>query len=657
VSTASTKRARKKERHLRSMPDRGRAAAADVPAPVPDAPAATDLSRRARLILSIAVLAVAALLRLYALDLKPMHHDEGVNGFFLEKLVRAFDYRYDPTNYHGPTLYFLTLPVNLVWGTAASVWAGSLSWDAVVRSGLDDRALRLLTALFGIGTVALVLTLRRYLGAVGALAAAALVAVSPGAVYYSRYFIHETLFVFFTLGVVVAALRFYETGRAAELWLAAVSAALLFATKETAFISAATLVLAALVAWGWARVKGGWIRPGDVAGSGLNRPTGRRGARGAVPAEGFAAVRARFGDGERALFLVGTSTAVFVFVAALFYSSFLTNPNGVSDAVTALQVWKNTGASDFHAKPIYMYVNWLWQEEAPILILGATGAAVALFGRRRNLFAVFAGAWGFGLLLAYSLIPYKTPWLALNFVVPLAVVGGYGVEALSRLRPWKAGLIVLTAGAGGYFVQRLDGQAAAGQSAALLEALSVGPVAGYTAAAVLLVAALTALALYLFLSAEKHAQGARVNYLSAAVLAGVAVCACGYQALVLNFRHYDDDRYPYVYSHTQREAVELVRAIERAAERAGTEQPAVSIASPDYWPLPWYFRGNSHVAYDGRTQFFYDPKTTFAIVGKEDQLSQLQAVTAGSYVRVGKTFPLRPGVRLVLFVRGDLAGG
>jgi uncharacterized protein (TIGR03663 family) len=632
----------------------GSATPPEGPVTAPDAPAATELSRRTWLILSLAVLGVAALLRLYALDLKPMHHDEGVNGFFLEKLVRSSDYRYDPTNYHGPTLYYLTLPVNLIWGTAASIWSGALSWDSVVKLGLDDRAVRLLTALFGTATVALVLALRRYLGAIGTLAAAMLVAVSPGAVYYSRYFIHETLFVFFTLGIVVAALRFSETGRASHLWLAAVSAALLFATKETAFISAATLLLAVLVAWGWARVRGEWGGPQGTGRSGSNRAAGGRGGKGASPAEGFAAVRARLGDGERTLFLVGTSIAVFVFVAALFYSSFLTNPNGVSDAVAALQVWKKTGASDFHAKPIYMYVNWLWQEEAPILILGAIGAAFALFGRRRSLFAIFAGAWGFGLLLAYSLIPYKTPWLALNFVVPLALAAGYAVESLSRLRLWQAGLIVLAAGAGGYLVQRMDAQGAGQQSSALPEALGLGHVAGYTGAAMLLVAALMALALYLLFSAQKRGSEAQTGHLSALILTGAAVAVCGYQAGVLNFLYYDDDRYPYVYSHTQREAVELVRAIERAAERAGTEQPAVSIASPDYWPLPWYFRGNSHIAYDGRPQSFYDPKITLAIIGKEDQLPQLQAVTTGAYVRVGETFPLRPGVRLVLFVRSDL---
>ena len=66
---------------------------------------------------------------------------------------------------------------------------------------------RFLTALFGVGTVWLGLCFRRHLGTIAALTGAALIAISPAAVYYSRYFIYETLFVFFTLGIVIAALR------------------------------------------------------------------------------------------------------------------------------------------------------------------------------------------------------------------------------------------------------------------------------------------------------------------------------------------------------------------------------------------------------------------------------------------------------------------
>src|SRR5213080_3164824 len=65
------------------------------------------------------VTAIAAFLRFFWLALKPLHHDEGVNGFFLTNLVRDGIYKYDPANYHGPTLYYLTLPFVEAFGLKA----------------------------------------------------------------------------------------------------------------------------------------------------------------------------------------------------------------------------------------------------------------------------------------------------------------------------------------------------------------------------------------------------------------------------------------------------------------------------------------------------------------------------------------------------------
>src|SRR4029079_849599 len=175
--------------------------------------------------------------------------DEGVNGNFLVKLVRDGVYQYDPANYHGPTLYYFSAFVpwllKILFGTAARE-----------TYGLTTISIRLVPAIFGLGTIWLVLLLRKHIGSIAALSAALLLGVSPGAVYLSRYFIHETLFVFFTLGVVVAGLKFYEQGRLLYLLLAAISAALMFATKETAIISAGVLVIALILCAVYRRLMG-----------------------------------------------------------------------------------------------------------------------------------------------------------------------------------------------------------------------------------------------------------------------------------------------------------------------------------------------------------------------------------------------------------------
>ena len=544
MATGSTKRNRKRR------PPAGAArkgAGAAAPGEADGGGAGGEIPERAWAYASLAVLLVAAALRLYAPEMKPLHHDEGVNGFFLTNLLRQGRYTYDPGNYHGPTLYYLTLPF-------------------VALAGLKTFVIRLVPALFGVGTVGLVLSLRRRVGALAALAAALLVAVSPACVFYSRYFIHEMPFVFFTLGLVVAALRFQETGAAWHLCLASGSAAMMFATKETAFISVGVLGLAWLTAVVWERVKGG-----ARAGAG-------------VSAGGFR----RLGGGAPAA--VAAAAVVFAALWVVFYSSFFTNWKGVFwDSFKAFDIWQKTGMSEFHSKPRHTYVKWLLEEDGAVLVLGGCGALVALFERRRNRFALFAAAWGFGLLAAYSLISYKTPWLVLNFLVPMAVAGGYAVQAF-----------------GGWAARRLRG-------------MRESP------------------------------------WPAAAALAAVA-CAVGlYQTWVVNFREYDNDRYPYVYSQTRREFLDLIAEVVRVGERAGTKEPGLATASPEYWPLPWYMRDNPHAGFEGHLSSYYDPKSTLAIIGRDDQLPQLQRVAGESYVRVGGIYPLRPGVNLVLYARRDLA--
>jgi hypothetical protein len=61
------------------------------------------------------IAALALFLRFFDLALKPLHHDEAVNTLFVTELVRPpHAYKYDPGNYHGPTLfYFGWLSVSL----------------------------------------------------------------------------------------------------------------------------------------------------------------------------------------------------------------------------------------------------------------------------------------------------------------------------------------------------------------------------------------------------------------------------------------------------------------------------------------------------------------------------------------------------------------
>lgn len=334
----------------------------------------------------IALLAAGAALRLFDLGLKPLHGDEGVNGGFLLSLFREGIYRYNPANYHGPSLYYFAL------------LSSSINQLLSGTEGPSTLAIRAVPVVFGIGLIGLLLNFRHRLGDLGTLTAIGLIAFSPGMVYISRDFIHETLLVFFTLWLVLCAERFWDTKRSNHLLLGSLAASLMFCTKETAPISLVALTVAAAVAFIW-------VRHNQVKSA------------------------ADFGGWPRLAGLTAAWCALFVVCCFLFFSSFFGNyPQGVRDAVTTYSYWTRTGVTQQTA-PWYTYVLWLLREEAPILILAAIATGVAL-AQRRNRFAVFVGVWAFILLAAYSAIPYKTPWVLLNMILPMSIAGGAGIEGL-----------------------------------------------------------------------------------------------------------------------------------------------------------------------------------------------------------------------------------
>ncbi len=258
---------------------------------------------------ALLILVVAAVLRLYLLTDKVFHHDEGVNGNFMVSLFRSGYYHYDPANYHGPTLYYAALLTTSI----ASFFAG--------KAGLNDFTLRLVTVIFGMGVVWLLLSMKKLLGNFGSLSAAVLATVSAGFVFFSRYFIHEILFVFFTLGVVLAWLRFSETRSPRYLALAAASLGLLGATKETWIITVGVWLIAIPCTWLWMKLRGRstahfWSIESGAA---------------ALPPQSDQEIpesdRAKPWSNAR---LAVLAASVFVVVWVIFYSSFFTNfPQGV----------------------------------------------------------------------------------------------------------------------------------------------------------------------------------------------------------------------------------------------------------------------------------------------------------------------------------------
>src|SRR5437016_2610754 len=487
-----------------------------------------------------AIVLLALVCRILYLTVTPLHHDEGVNGMFMTRLFRTGFYQYDPSNFFCPSLYYFGLSTT----TLNSFFYG--------QSGLSTFAVRVVPALFGTATVWLLFSLRRHLGAIASLSAAALVVVSPANVYFSRYFIHEVLFIFFTLALVIALFRYSEQGRTRDLMLGAASAALLFATKETSIITFAVLLLSWLCTHAYLRFR-----------------------RRAVTTPGAAPVL----SASRRFQLWAIALLIFVAVSVFLYSSFFSNfPQGVYDSVRTFGFWSKTGANSYQS-PWFTYLQWLSQKELPILILGAAGTIVSLY-QASSPFAVFIAFWTLGMTSAYSLIPYKTPWLILNLLLPLAIMAG------CFLKQWYDVAII---------------------------------------------------------------HSSRALRISALVTLAAALVLSAYQAIDLSFFRYDDDRIPYVYAHTRREFLSLVNQVEVLADH--NEQGrnlGVVVMSPEYWPLPWYLRDYSRAGYWGRFVQTAEP----VIIAEEPQASEVEQKLGALYRRFG-SYELRPGVKLILYVRRD----
>jgi uncharacterized protein (TIGR03663 family) len=357
-------------------------------------------------------LAAGLALRLVRLDVRPMHHDEANQGVKFGLLLEHGEYRYDAHDHHGPTLYYLTLPAAWVRGQRT-------------LAALDEGTLRGVTVAFGAATLLLLLLLSRGIGRTAVAASAWLLALSPAMVFYSRMFIQESMFTFFTLGFAIALGHLATGGGRAWSLGAGVSAGLAVATKETSAIVLPAAVLACVIAW-WSL---GPERP----------PLSRRILRSAAVVIGVAAA-----------------------VAALFYSSFLTFPAGVVEPFRGASTYLNRGVDPAtHVQPWYYYLRLLalsssgglrWSEGL-VLALAVVGAVSAWgISRARSSGAARAqsralpGAastsservfWARYLTCnvvltaaIFSAIRYKTPWNLLPFHVGAIVVAGMGFSTL-----------------------------------------------------------------------------------------------------------------------------------------------------------------------------------------------------------------------------------
>jgi uncharacterized protein (TIGR03663 family) len=310
-----------------------------------------------------------------------MHTDEAVNAYIVGQLLAGENFTYSPQDRHGPALAALALPLARLQG------ANSFS-------DLTESQLRLTSVAAGTVTILLFGAAAEMFGSIPCLLAALLSAVAPLPVYYDRYFIHESLFCAATFGMILSGWRAWTMRSVGYGTLAGACGALMFACKETAILPLLALAAAALV-----------FRVRNLREAGLARSM-------------------RIGP------LLAGGGSFLVLLLTLF-TWLGRNGNALPALLGLVPDVLARAAGQGHQKPFWYYGRLLtggWSGGL-LFALACIGFLISIRKRDPSPYG-FLSYYGFFIGLIYSLIPYKTPWLALNLWLALALFAARAVELL-----------------------------------------------------------------------------------------------------------------------------------------------------------------------------------------------------------------------------------
>jgi len=348
----------------------------------------------------ILIVFIALAFRLPGLSFRPMHGDEAVNAIKYSNLLEQGEYHYNPAEYHGPTLYYFTLPVTY------------LASENTLQE-LTEVTLRIVPLVFYFMLFAGLLTIKNRVGQVTVLMAALLLALSPAFVFYSRYYIHEMLFVCFSYAVIFAAYRLYQKASVTWSVILGITLALMMATKETWII----LFFAALISLSLLIVIYPQFRSEFIV---------------------------RLKNLSPIMYITGSLSFLLVYV--VMFTSFMQDISGFWDSFYS--IWNYSSKSvenSVHNHPWYQYIKWLlfnfrsgnFWSEGIIALLAITGVFYGFnskFSKSVKLlfFMKFMSLFTLIALAIFSVILYKTPWNALSFWFGMIILAGFGYSALMR---------------------------------------------------------------------------------------------------------------------------------------------------------------------------------------------------------------------------------
>lgn len=535
---------------------------------------------------------MGTLLRFLLLSMKPPHFDEGINGWFVDQMRRTGFYRYDPTNYHGPLHFYVLFLAQTLFGR--HIWA-----------------LRLPVVLASIGALWVTLKFEPLVGCKVSRIAALAMAISPGFVFYGRYAIHEVWLLLFSMLFVLGLLGLWKAGTRGYLWCVGMGTAGMILTKETYIIHIGCAAIAAGALWVSHNIR---------------------------PLPDLKRARQQWDLVDLAMVI-----AVGIVAIVFFYSGTFLNWPGLRGVYETFSTWYQTGSKgNGHEKPWPYWFELILRYEWPILIGLILCLACQFF---RNFAVRYLAIYGVGILAAYSIVTYKTPWCIISIAWPFLFVFGAGAAALKI--PRRAFYVVSCALVGflvgvmaSYLIQSSAIHRACSWPTYLLDAITVTVAASSTSQACgeigwrLYTSALTFALLGGLIGFYVGASARISDHLMKVIqrgAVGVALLMSLGLAISLNYFRCSTDTEPYVYVQTYNDIYKLTRPVLKLARSNPMNYAMVGhLIRTSTYPFPWLLGDFPNVGYYEHDNMPDKVDADFLLV-QQDQIAAVEKKLHQSY--------------------------
>jgi uncharacterized protein (TIGR03663 family) len=600
-----------------------------------DVPLLAKIALNWELICWATIILVAVVTRFWDLGSRAQHHDESMHSFYSWELYRGKGFVHNPL-LHGPLLFHANALIYFLFGAS-------------------DYTSRVAPAIFGVGIVVAPFFLRKWLGRYGTLIAAAMLTISPGFLYFSRFIRMDIFAAGFEIMMFIAIIKYLDERKNLYLYLLAAGLALAFSTKEISYITTFIFgtFLALLLLWEWLRdrkfprnlpsfdlvivigslsaplffsaviikVIGLWD-PLDYTNYGQQSFLVFMAVLGAFAALGL------WWNWRRWIVAAGIFWAIYI----LLHTTLLTNMGGLlTGPIGALGYWLAQQGVERGGQPWFYYLVLTPLYEFLPLLLALMGMGYLSFKKVRSqsprverraengekkatvppgdIFWIFLSYWVLAAFIIYSWAGEKMPWLIVHLALPIILLAARFFGQVLETTDWQelrrqqgyylvillppTGLVLLAFLSASLGVVGIlsRGLAAPGFNLGELNTLTRWLVT-------LLISGVLIYLTVLVVRRLKRPSIARMFLFVAVIVLTVLTIRYAWMATYI---HGDVAKDMLVYTQTTPDVTMVAEEIERLSERlAGGKEMKVAFDEFTSWPFWWYLRDYPNKAFFGK---------------------------------------------------------